>query len=88
LKGGIKMEKLMTLEETIEIYKDLSNFDIEYLQLTNWLKSLKEYYNKDIPKLVERICLDGTSICPRCEEHMALGVKNYCDKCGQSLKWE
>lgn len=78
----------MTLEEIIKKYEDLSDFDIEYLQITNCLKSLKEYCDKDTPKLVEQTCLDGRSICPQCGEHMALGVENFCDKCGQNLKWK
>ena len=79
------MQNLKTLDETIEEYEELSGFDFEYTQLSNWLKSLREYVEKDTPKKVTMGNLQGNSVCPHCGKHMALSVKNYCDVCGGAL---
>jgi len=80
---------MMTIEEAIEHCEektDCTECGLEHWQLGNWLKTLKEYIEKDIPKQVTQGCLTGKCICPRCGERMALGVKNYCDICGQAIR--
>jgi len=59
--------------------------ECEEFQLKNWLNCLSEYIQKDTAIKVEKISLSGQAICPSCQELMALGVKNYCDKCGQRI---
>ena len=61
-------------------------FECGETQLRNWLKMLNEYIKRDTDKQVEQVCLTGNYICPACEEKMALGVENFCDKCGQKIK--
>ena len=62
--------------------------DCEEWQLKNWLTVLSKYLDRDTDMQVEKMCLDGRSICPACGEHMALCVENFCDKCGQKIKFE
>ena len=76
---------MLELNDAIKNYENLSPYDDEYLQLSNWLKSLKEYIKKDTPMQVIKGNFCGNLICPNCNGIMALGVKNYCDICGQLL---
>ena len=78
LLGGYAM---LSLTEAIE-----RPYDCEERQLRNWLIMLSEYLERDTDMQVEEICLLGNSICPACGERMALGVENFCDKCGQKIK--
>jgi hypothetical protein len=78
LLGGYAM---LSLTEAIE-----RPYDCEERQLRNWLIMLSEYLERDTDIQVEEICLLGNSICPACGERMALGVENFCDKCGQKIK--
>ena len=79
LKGVLYM--ILSLQEAIN-----RPLDCEEQQLKNWLITLNEYFERDTDMQVEEICLLGNSICPACGERMALGVENFCDKCGQKIK--
>lgn len=61
-------------------------FECGETQLRNWLKMLNEYIKRDTDMQVKELCLTGQKICPACGERMALGVENFCDKCGQKIK--
>lgn len=74
---------LMNLQQAIE-----NPLACEEKQLKNWLSTLNEYYKRDTDMRVKQMCLAGNSICPSCNKRMALGVKNFCDKCGQKIKLE
>lgn len=79
----------MTLDEAIlhcEEKCDCTECGMEHRQLANWLKTLREYYERDTPMKVTHISLAGKYTCPQCGELMALGVKKFCDVCGQALK--
>ena len=79
---------MMAIDDAIEYYKNKADFiegGIRYWQLSNWLLQLKEYIEKDTPMEVVEGCLDGCCICPKCGGHTALGVKKYCDVCGQAI---
>ena len=73
---------LMTLEQAIQ-----NPLDCEEKQLKNWLTTLKEYIDRDTDMNVELMCLTGQSVCPYCGENMALGVENFCDKCGKKITY-
>ena len=60
-------------------------FECGESQLRNWLKMLNEYIKRDTDMQVKELCLTGQKICPACGERMALGVENFCDKCGQKI---
>lgn len=62
-------------------------FECGESQLRNWLKMLNEYIKRDTDMQVKELCLTGQKICPACGERMALGVENFCDKCGQKIKF-
>lgn len=73
---------LMNLQEAIK-----HPLLCEEWQLKNWLTTLNKYFKRDTDMIVKEGCLDGRYICPACGEHMALAVENFCDKCGQKIKW-
>ena len=64
----------------------------EYRQLAEWLKELKEYKDKNEPKLVIYLCDGYWAECPNCsftfEDDDADWEMPYCPSCGQALKWE
>ncbi len=81
----------MTLDEAIkhcEEKSDCTECGMEYRQLRNWLKMAQKYISRDTPKMVKNGCLVGNYICPSCGELMALAVENYCDKCGQAIRFK
>ena len=71
---------ILTLQEAINNPQDCEDW-----QIRNWLKQLNEYIRRDSELVVQKMCLDGRRICPACGEAMALGVENFCDKCGQRI---
>lgn len=78
---------IKTLDEKIE---ELSNSsDFEDKQLHNWLSQLKEYFDRDTPMEVINMNLSGECVCPKCNNHMKLGVRSgFCNECGQAIYCE
>jgi hypothetical protein len=72
--------KILTLDEAKK-----NPLECEEFQLKNWINTLSEYIKKDTAMKIKKGALSGQNICPSCKELMALGVKNYCDKCGQRI---
>ena len=77
------MAKLMNLQQAIE-----SPLACEERQLKNWLTMLSEYIKRDTDMKATKICLAGNFICPACGKKMALDVENFCDRCGQKIKFK
>ena len=99
----------MTLDEAIKDREEVAEaaekleFRLcaeEHRQLAEWLKELKEYKDKNEPKLVIYSgdgYADGKMVydwadCPSCsftfEESDDDWETKYCPNCGQALKWE
>lgn len=78
---------IKTLDEKIA---ELSNSsDFEEKQLYNWLSQLKEYIDRDTPMEVTMGNLCGQMVCPKCNKHMKIGVKNgFCNECGQAIYYK
>lgn len=72
---------LLNLQQAID-----NPFACEEYQLSNWLCMLSEYLERDTDMDVKYTSLDGRRECPSCKAKMALGVKNFCDKCGHKIK--
>lgn len=82
---------MMNLDEAIlhcEEKSDCTECGLEHFQLRNWLKTLKRYIEKDIPKKINESTLSGKCVCPHCNQLMQMYVKNYCDKCGGAIKYD
>lgn len=74
---------IMNLQQAIE-----NPLACEEKQLKNWLSMLSEYIDRDTDMQVIQTNLMGNCICPACGNAMALSVKDFCDKCGQKIKFE
>jgi len=80
---------MLTLDETIQHCEEKVNCTEcgkEHKQLANWLKMLQKYLNRDTPMQITEGSLSGRYVCPSCGELMVLGVRNFCDNCGQAIK--
>lgn len=74
---------IMILDDAIN-----NPLECEEFQLKNWLSLLSKYIERDTPMTVENTSLSGKRECPSCKKLMALGVKNFCDRCGQNITTE
>lgn len=64
----------------------INPLDCNQIQLKAWLGQLSEYIKRDTPVTVTQIALSGQRKCPTCDALMAIGVKYFCDKCGQRIQ--
>ena len=76
---------MKTLNEFIKEYENSDQ--TEKIQISKYLKDLDKYIKKDTPMRVQNTTLSGRDICPNCNGLMKLGVRHYCDICGQAIKW-
>ena len=93
----------MKLDEAIEHCKEKSKGNCEcakeHEQLSQWLIDYKELKERDTPKKIKVITINGYDLdsmsyvedkeycCPTCGETLG-GIGSYCEYCGQKLEGE
>jgi len=97
-----KLGEIEYVSELYNLYKITTNKSIEEIEAINGVKSVREegwatLLNKDAPMEVNWHTTkygrnnEAEAVfqhCPRCDQWFPLGHRqNYCDKCGQRLKF-
>lgn len=78
-------ERMTDLEKVLSfpLEHDLTH-DMEAREA--YKRKTEEFMSRRVPMAIEKTTLGGRDVCPACGKLMAMGVKRFCDNCGQALK--
>lgn len=91
-EGGMREYVIEKYEERMADFEGFLSFPLEHdlkhdMEAREAYKRKKaEFLSKAVPMMVEQTTLGGRGVCPACGKLMAMGVRSFCDNCGQALK--